>query len=170
MPLLSDPVIYSRFLFVVPLLAIADVMVEAGLFVQARHFVESGIVTQRARAGFEAAKVEVIRLRESVVAEGVIVVLAFVVSIVARGVVGLGSELTSWERTARPSRSAGWWYMLVSLPILVFFPPSLALDLRPLVLVPLRVSRLELVLSPTHPDRAGGLGFLGWGLASFATV
>jgi hypothetical protein len=25
-------------------------------------------------------------------------------------------------------------------------------------------------LTPTHPDRAGGLGFLGWGLASFAIV
>src|SRR5260221_1945498 len=25
-------------------------------------------------------------------------------------------------------------------------------------------------LTATHPDRAGGLGFLGWGLASFATV
>jgi hypothetical protein len=33
-----------------------------------------------------------------------------------------------------------------------------------------RVSRLDLELTPTHPDRAGGLGFLGWGLASFAVV
>ena len=33
-----------------------------------------------------------------------------------------------------------------------------------------RVSRLDLELTPTHPDRAGGLGFLGWGLASFSLV
>jgi hypothetical protein len=33
-----------------------------------------------------------------------------------------------------------------------------------------RVSRLDLQLTPTHPDRAGGLGFLGWGLACFALV
>jgi hypothetical protein len=169
-PLFSDPVIYSRFLFVVPLLAIADVLVEAGLFVQVRHFVTSGIVTQRARAGFEEAKVEAIRLRESAVAEGVIVLLAFVVSIMARGVVGLGSDLTSWERTTTSTTLAGWWYMLVSLPILFF------LLLRWLWIFGLwswflfRVSRLDLALSPTHPDQAGGLGFLGWGLASFATV
>jgi hypothetical protein len=33
-----------------------------------------------------------------------------------------------------------------------------------------RISRLDLELTPTHPDHAGGLGFLGWGLASFAIV
>jgi hypothetical protein len=33
-----------------------------------------------------------------------------------------------------------------------------------------RVSRLDLELTPTHPDRAGGLGFIGWGLVSFSTV
>src|SRR5262249_22786933 len=33
-----------------------------------------------------------------------------------------------------------------------------------------RMSRLELNLTPTHPDRAAGLGFLGWGLAGFASV
>ncbi|MGC8640292.1 MAG: hypothetical protein ACP5XB_10500 [Isosphaeraceae bacterium] len=168
--LFSDPVIYSRFLFVVPLLAIADVLVEAGLFVQVRHFVESGIVTQRARAGFEEAKVEAVRLRESPLAEGLIVLLAFVASILARGVVGLGSELTSWERTATSTTLAGWWYMLVSLPILFL------LLLRWLWIFGIwswflfKVSRLDLALSPTHPDQAGGLGFLGWGLASFATV
>lgn len=169
-PLFSDPVIYSRFLFVVPLLAIADVLVEAGLFVQARHFLDSGIITQRGRTGFDEAKKEAIRLRESPLADGAIVLLAFVASIVARGVVGPGSELTSWEHTDTSTTLAGWWYMLVSLPILFF------LLLRWLWIFGLwswflfRVSRLDLALSPTHPDQVGGLGFLGWGLASFATV
>jgi len=27
-----------------------------------------------------------------------------------------------------------------------------------------------LELTPTHPDRAGGIGFVGWGMASFALV
>ncbi len=33
-----------------------------------------------------------------------------------------------------------------------------------------RVSRLALELAPTHPDRAGGLGFLAWGQASLSPV
>jgi hypothetical protein len=32
------------------------------------------------------------------------------------------------------------------------------------------LSRLDLELTPTHPDRAGGLGFLAWGQASFSPV
>ena len=34
----------------------------------------------------------------------------------------------------------------------------------------IRVSRLDLELTATHPDRCGGLGFLGWGVASFSLV
>src|SRR5262249_30273342 len=75
-PLLHDPVVYSRFLFVVPLLAIADIVVKVGLAVQARHFPESGIVSEEETIGFKAAKAETLRLRESAVAEGVILVLA----------------------------------------------------------------------------------------------
>ena len=33
-----------------------------------------------------------------------------------------------------------------------------------------RVSRLDLELTPTHPDHSGGLGFLAWGQASFSVV
>ena len=99
-----------------------------------------------------------------------ILIIAFGFSIVARGVVGLGSEVSSWERTDLGLTIAGWWYMLVSLPIFAFYL------LRWLWIFTLwsrflfSVSGLELVLSPTHPDRAGGLGFLGWGLASFSTL
>jgi hypothetical protein len=32
------------------------------------------------------------------------------------------------------------------------------------------VSGLDLELTPTHPDRAGGLGYLAWGQASFGLV
>jgi hypothetical protein len=65
---------------------------------------------------------------------------------------------------------AGWWYALISLPILFFF---LFRWLWIFILWSsflFRVSRIELELTPTHPDRAGGLGFLGWGLLSFALV
>jgi hypothetical protein len=102
--------------------------------------------------------------------EGIILLLALFASILARGVLKVGSDVTSWERAGTSLTLAGWWHMLVSLPILGFFL------LRWLWIFGLwswflfRVSRLDLALSPTHPDRAGGLGFLGWGLASLATV
>jgi hypothetical protein len=168
--LLADPVIYSRFLFVVPLLALADLVVEAGLFVQVRHFLESGIVPEHARPAFDMARAEAVRLRESRIMEVLIFLLALSSSIIARGLVKLGSEVTSWERVGPLLTLAGWWHMLVSLPILGFFLLRWVWIFGLWSWFLLRVSRLDLALSPSHPDRAAGLGFLGWGLASLATV
>ncbi len=168
--LLRDPVILSRFLFVLPLLALAEIVVERSLGVQARQFLASGVVPAGEAVKLEAAKAEAIRLRESVVAEGVIVVLAVAIAIIVQVVIRFGSEESTWKRSDAGITLAGWWYILVSLPILFFFL------LRWLWIFLLwsrflfRISRLGLELTPTHPDRAGGLGFLGWGLASFGLV
>jgi hypothetical protein len=168
--LLRDPVILSRFLFVLPLLALAEIVVERSLGVQARQFLASGVVPAGEAVKLEAAKAEALRLRESVVAEGVIVVLAVAIAIIAQVVIRFGSEESTWKRSDAGITLAGWWYILVSLPILFFFL------LRWLWIFLLwsrflfRISRLGLELTPTHPDRAGGLGFLGWGLASFGLV
>ena len=89
-PLLRDPVVYSRFLFVVPLLVLAQVVVERSLGAQARYFVESGIVPEHDAARCEAAKRDVLRMSGSAVAEGVIIALAMVMSIGARVVLRIG--------------------------------------------------------------------------------
>jgi len=83
-PLLHDPVIYSRFLFVVPLLALAEIVVETSLAVQARHLAQSGVVPEQQRSRFASAQADVTRRRESVVAEGLILVLALSISILSR--------------------------------------------------------------------------------------
>jgi len=109
-------------------------------------------------------------LRNSVVPEGVILVLAFAISLVVRVVVGIGPRESTWERSGTTISLAGWWYILVSLPILIFFLLRWLWVFLLWAWFLFNVSRLDLELTPTHPDRAGGLGFLGWGLASFAIV
>jgi hypothetical protein len=168
--LLRDPVILSRFLFVLPLLALAEVVVAQSLAVQARQLLASGVVPAREAVKLEAAKAEALRLRESVIAEGVILVLALMTAIIARVVVRLGAGESTWERTREGITLAGWWYIQVSLPILLFFLLRWLWIFLIWSRFLFRVSRLNLELTPTHPDRAGGLGFLGWGLASFGLV
>jgi hypothetical protein len=168
--LVRDPVILSRFLFVVPLLALAEVAVERSLRVQVLYFVESGIVPKREAPKLEAAKGEAHRLRESIFVDGVMIALALATPIFARVLIESPPGESTWERSGTQISLAGWWYILVSLPILMLY------FLRWLWIFVLwgwflfRVSRLDLQLTPTHPDRAGGLGFLGWGLACFALV
>jgi hypothetical protein len=168
--LLRDPVIYSRFLFVVPLLAVAEIVVENSLRTQARHFLDSGMVPERDRPLFDSAKAESVALRNSVPAEIIILAVAFVMSLLMRVVLRNVPPETTWERPGATVSLAGWWYSLVSLPILFFFLLRWLWVYLVWAGFLFKVSRLDLELTPTHPDRAGGLGFLGWGLAGFSIV
>jgi hypothetical protein len=169
-PLLADPVIYSRFLFVVPLLELAQVVVETSLGMQMRQFLKSGLVPEEEQPEFLEAQAAVIRRRGSVVAEVVVAVLALAFSFVAQVIVSGGPDHSTWERVGGTITPSGWWYIVVSLPILLFFLFRWIWIYLLWAWFLFRVSRLDLELTPTHPDRAGGLGFLGWGLASFSLV
>src|SRR5208337_4226519 len=56
---------------------------------------------------------------------------------------------------------AGYWYAFVSIPIFQFILLRWYLRLGIWFRFLWRVSRWKLRLLPTHPDRAGGIGFLG---------
>ena len=166
LPLLRDPEIFIRFLFVVPLLELAEFIVSKSITVQVRHLVASGLVPERELPAFDSVKNEVARLRRSVLAEGTMIVLSFALPIVMRVFVGFDVRPSSWERLGEVITSAGWWYILVSLPVLFFFLLRWCWVFLLWSRFLFRVSRMDLDLTPTHPDRAGGLGFIGWGLAS----
>jgi hypothetical protein len=169
-PLLRAPVIYSRFLFVVPVLELAQAVVETSFAVQMMQFLKSGLVPADEQPAFLNAKAAVVRLRGSLVAEVVIALFALAISVGARVIVSPGPDSSTWERVGNTITLAGWWYILVSLPILAFFLFRWIWIFALWAWFLFRVSRLDLELTPTHPDRAGGLGFLGWGLASFSPV
>ena len=84
--------------------------------------------------------------------------------------VGTETERSSWGRFRGTVTPAGWWYLLISLPIVGFLLLRWFWIFLLWAWFLFRVSQLELELTPTHPDRAGGLGFLGWGLSSFAII
>jgi hypothetical protein len=169
-PLLYDPEVHARFLFVLPLLELAEAVVAVTLAVQAKHFLEMGVVSEQDRPRFNSAKAKVLRLRGSAFVEGAILVLSYIMALVLRLAIGVSEGSSSWERLGSAVTVAGWWYMLVSLPILYFFLLRWVWVFCLWTWFLFRISRLDLKLTPTHPDRAGGLGFVGWGLASFATV
>jgi hypothetical protein len=135
-----------------------------------RHFVDSGLVPERQRPDFAAARETVIRLRGSLAAEVVTAMLALATSVATRVFFANGKYGSSWEMLGKTITPAGWWYVVVSLPILFFFILRWVWIFLLWSSFLFRVSRLDLELTPTHPDRAGGIGFLGWGAASFALV
>ena len=169
-PFFHDPEVHARFLFVLPLLELGAIMVSGSLRVQTKHLLDSGIIPEEERAGFEEARDRAIRLRDSLLSEATIVILAITFAVVSRLVLGFNAGESSWERLASRTTPAGWWYMAVSLPFLYFFLLRWLWVFLVWAWFLYQTSRLDLELTPTHPDRTGGLGFIGWGLASFATV
>jgi hypothetical protein len=57
--------------------------------------------------------------------------------------------------------TAGIWYVFVSIPIVQFILPRWYLPLFIWFRFLWQISRVDLNLIPTHPDRCGGLAFLG---------
>jgi hypothetical protein len=115
-------------------------------------------------ARFDAAIASILRLRNSVLIE--IVLIAFVygvgVQIVWRHYVGL--DTVTWYATPSVGGSklsfAGMWYGYVSLPIFQFLLCRWYFRIFIWMRFLWQVSLIELSLVPTHPDRIGGLGFL----------
>ncbi len=169
-PLLRDPETNGRLLVALPLLEFAFVIVHLSLAVQARSFVDLDLIPARQRSDFVAAKSASIRLRESYLGEGLLLFLAYAVAITSRLYLGYGTGDSSWERVGKTLTLAGWWHMLVSLPFLYFLILRWAWVVVCWSRFLFQVSRLDLELTPTHPDRVGGLGFLAWGVAAFAPL
>jgi hypothetical protein len=155
---------------VLPLLELAGVVVPIGLAAQARHLREMGIVPSEEAERLESARAEAVALRRSPIAEWLMLVLSYTLSLVLRIIIGFSEGDSSWERAGGAITLAGWWHMLVSLPILYFFLLRWIWIFIVWARFLFKVSRLELALTATHPDRAGGLGFLGWGMACFGSV
>lgn len=164
-----DPEVNCRLLIALPLLELAEVLLAVSLTVQVKELLHSGIVAKEQSVPFKQALAEVRQLHGSRLSEVILWIISFSTALLMRLAV-VPDISSSWERQGSGFTLAGWWHMLISLPVLYFFL------LRALWILALwawflyRVSRLKLLLTPTHPDHAGGLGFLGWGLASFAPV
>lgn len=170
LPFFRDLEVHARFLLAIPMLELGEIVVGLSLRVQARHLVERGIVAPQELPAFRAAQQKVIWLRDSVFSELTILILSLAISLLFREVLGVVDGTSSWERVDRVATLAGWWHMLVSLPLLYFFLFRWVFVLIVWSRFLYLVSRLHLELTPTHPDHVGGLGFLAWGLASFSTV
>ena len=139
-----------------------------------RQFLERGLIPVTSRERFDAAAASAQRLRNSVVAE--LLLLAFVY---LAGVLYIwphygALHVATWY--AQPVAGghrlfpAGWWFVCVSLPLFQFILVRWYFRLFIWIRFLWQVARCELSLVPTHPDRAGGLGFLSVTVLAFAPL
>ena len=162
-PFLYDPSAHIRFLLSVPLLIVAEVVIGPRIVAATRHFIISGLVPENRYQDFDAAIVDTIRLRESNLAEAIILAITYLGAFIS--IRFLSATVSTWHSLVTESGHrftlAGYWYALVSLPIYQFLVYRWLWRTFIWCRFLRRVSKLDLELVPTHPDRAGGLGFLG---------
>ena len=173
-PFLKDIDVHVKFLVVVPLLIVAELVVHLRMRPVIAQLLEQDLIPESARDRFDAAIASAMRLRNSVLVEVLLIafVYGFGILVVWRHYMVL--DTTTWYATPTADGStltlAGIWYGFVSLPIFQFLVFRWLFRLFIWARVLWQVSRLELNLIPTHPDRAGGLGFLSNMLAAFVPL
>jgi hypothetical protein len=163
-PFLLDVDVHVRFLVALPLLIVAELVVHRRMRFVVKQFLERQVIPESAMPRFDAAIASALRLRNSVLAE--VLLIAFVygvgVLIVWRQYGALAAA--TWYATPAVGGStlslAGMWYGYVSVPLFQFLLLRWYFRLGIWARLLWQVSRIDLRLVPTHPDRVGGLGFL----------
>jgi hypothetical protein len=172
-PFFQDITPHVRFLFALPLLILADLFVGPFIARIGRQFVVSGLVADSGLASFEEIARSAIRFRESKLAElGVLAIAYATAAVNIQRELGTGtlSWLVAGSATARNLTLAGWWYVLLSVPIYQFFLFRWVMRLCNWAVFLFRIARLDLQIIPTHPDRAAGLGFVGEALTPISII
>jgi hypothetical protein len=171
-PFLRDFASYTRFLFALPLLLVAESVLGPQIARAAAHFVHSGLVIEEDYGRFDSAVEKGLRWRDSALAEFLLLALAYCVAYTTLN--SLAVQSSTWYVThtgaTHSLTMAGRWFAFFCVPFMQF------ILLRWLWRMFLwgqflwRMSKLNLQLIPTHPDEAGGLGFSGEAHRFFSVI
>ena len=171
-PFLYDFPISVRLLLAIPVLIVAEVTIEGRAVETVRRFHQSGLLKEKNFLEFATLIRKALKMRDSHLAEGIILIAVVFSSAFLR--VEFSGSSSTWQFLISPSGAtrtmAGWWHILVSMPIFQFLAGRWFWRYLIWGWVLWGISRLDLNLVPTHPDRAAGLGFLGEAQTRFGII
>jgi hypothetical protein len=171
---LQDMEMHVRLLIAVPLLIAAERFVHRQLPPVVANFLERDMIPDAARPRFHAAIASAIRLRNSVIAEILLILVVYGVGVLLFWKTQSAVAGETWSGMAvkgelHPSL-AGWWAICVSMPLFQFLLLRWYFRLFVWARFLWQVSRIRLRLVPMHPDGAAGLEFLTLVTRAYAPV
>jgi len=173
-PFLLDVDVHIKFLGVIPLLIIAEVVVHKRMRFVVKQFLERNLVAENDLPKFHAAIAGAFRLRNSVLAEVLLIALVYGVGVMIIWPQFTALSTTTWYAVASAEGSkvslSGMWYGYVSLPLFQFLLMRWYFRIFIWTRFLWQVSRFGLSLVPTHPDHVGGLGFLSNTIYAFTPL
>jgi hypothetical protein len=170
---LRDIETHVRFLVSLPVLILAEMIVRQGIGDIIKDFVERQVVTQEELPKFYVTINSAVLIHNSVVADVALLVFVFTGGMwIWRH--QIGTDVASWYAYSQGGQvhltMAGYWLAFVSVPVFQFILLRWYVQFLIWFWFLLRVSRCKLHLPPLHPDRAGGLGFVGKSSVAFAAL
>jgi hypothetical protein len=165
---LRDYVLYSRMVIAVPALLLGALAMDTRFRLLIEHVRNTRLLDEADQQRVDDRIARVQRPRDAAVAELIIAILvACEVVLVGANRVTRGSVWAVSMGSAASLRPAGWYYLIVSVPIYQFLMLLNIWRWLAWSYVLYQLSRMNLQLVATHPDERGGLGFLGLAPAGF---
>jgi hypothetical protein len=167
-----DVEVHVRFLIALPVLIAAELIAQSRLRPVVRRFVERRIVLPQDLPRFQQAIQSAIKLRNSIPLEVGLLLIVYTFGLWLWGS-RIPIDPPTWY--AMPGgrwnlTPAGLWYVFVSIPVLQFILLRWYLRFFIWYRFLWQVSRLNLNLIASHPDRAAGLAFVGSSVYAFGPI
>jgi hypothetical protein len=170
-PFLYDISAYARFLVAVPILVLAEIPIGRRVRMVTRHFLDAGLIPPGERKQFASAVFDTVRFHDSRLAELILVALAYILTYIAVSKASLQGGSTWFAPSAGAGFSVvGYYYAFVSLPIFQFLMFRWGFRMFVWTRFLRQLASLDLLLTPIHPDGAGGLAFLGKAAVAFGVI
>lgn len=171
LPFIEDIEVHIRFLVAVPLMIMAELVVHQRMLMVVKQFHERNLIPESSEAQFSAAIASALRLRNTWIAEVLMVVIIYVIGYNVVWEKSMALETTTWYSEATNGSSnlslAGIWFRYLSLPLFQFLLLRWFYRIFIWARFLFQVSRIKLNLVATHPDQVGGLGFLANSIYAF---
>ena len=153
-----------RFLVSLPVLILAEIVIDRRILPIINRFVERRVVTEEELPEFYAAVRTATRIHNSVIADIALLIFVYAIGIsIWRHLIPLDVE--SWYASSQSGQMhltmAGYWLAFVSVPVFQFILLRWYMQVLVWFWLILRISRLKFCLVPLHPDRAAGIAFVG---------
>ena len=161
MPLHTDWITLTRYLVVVPVLLLSQIMIKSGGVKVVQHF--RNYIDHKETDRFINMAIGIGRKRNSLIVNLIALILAIIFSIVGAEFV-LSIDKTSWQShviaNGMQLTNAGYWNLFVSQPLFKFVMVSWFFDYCFWAYFLWKASKFSLRVVATHPDNVGGLSFI----------
>jgi hypothetical protein len=165
---------HVRLLAAIPLFFACEAVVDPQFRAFPREIVRSQVVPESARSDLQEWIVRIVGWRDAWLPEATLLLLAVLLGLAAPQQ-NLFAYLPGYGESSNSTvvGAATWtsqWYWMACMTLFRFLVLRWLWQLALWCFFLWRVSRLNLRLVPTHPDRAGGLGYLEFVHSGFASL